>query len=233
MESLIRLRGAAKSRFTRIQDWFNRNVDLVTEVQQFETRLYAVDLAFEKFCQIQEKNDQTNDVTDEIERGMCEDAYYDISSKLKPKTDYLKNDSPVAVTNPTISHIQRLQLNIPVFSRDITTWHGFYELFKNFIENDTSLSNIGKLIYLKSYLKGLIFNLQLAGDNFNVALNILKGRYDNELNIIYAYIKNLIEAPSTSKGNSTSLRELVTFLKQNMEGLKNLGVNEDQWDYIT
>lgn len=123
MEALIRQRGAAKSSLTRIQDWFNKNVDSVIESQQFETRLQAVDSAFGKFCQIQEQIEQINNVTDEIERGSFEDKYYDLSSKLKAKIDYLKVNSciqqPVVVTNPTLSHIQRPQLNIPVFSGDI------------------------------------------------------------------------------------------------------------------
>ena len=240
MESLKRKRANVKGSITRIEKWFEQNIDLIGDYEQFETRLQALSEAYKKFCELQDSIEELDNVAEIEERGSCEDRYYSLSGLLQTKINSLKNNNVKNVTASTnasqSSNITRPQLSIPVFSGDITAWHCFYELYKNFIENDSSLTKIEKLIYLKSYLKGealsLICNLQLSSDNFDIALKTLKDRYDNEINIIYAHIKNLIDAPSMSKNKIFSLRDLVTLLKQNMEGLKNLRVNVDQWDLI-
>lgn len=244
MEALRKQRGVVKGTITRIKNWVVQNIDLLSDHEYFETRLQALDVAYDNFCNIQQKiEEQVEDVSDSDERGLVEDQYLTLSAQLKKKINSLTVKNVINSANPanlaqssTSSNITRPQLNIPIFSGDITTWHGFYELFKNFIEDDSKLTKIEKLIYLKSYLKGealsLICNLQLTSDNFDVALKTLKDRYDNELNIIYAYIKNLIDAPSLSKNKSMSLRDLITSFKQNIEGLKNLRVNVEQWDLI-
>lgn len=59
----------------------------------------------------------------------------------------------------------------------------------------------------------LISNLKIIDSNFNVALNTLKERYANELNIIYAHIKNLLNVDPVVKCTAQNLRTFITTTK--------------------
>jgi len=76
-------------------------------------------------------------------------------------------------------------ISIPTFSGNITDWTSFIELFTALIVEDDGLSNIEKFMYLKTYLKGealkLIESLELTNNNFVVALDILKTRFESSV----------------------------------------------------
>lgn len=67
----------------------------------------------------------------------------------------------------------------------------FIQLFDTLITDNSCLSNIQKLIYSKSFLRNellnLIDSLKVTNDNFIVAKNILKGRYENKLAVINSH----------------------------------------------
>lgn len=92
------------------------------------------------------------------------------------------------------------------------------ELFSALILNDSSLTSIQKFIYLKSYLRGepvkLIDTLELTNDNFKIALEILKDRYENKLVILNTYINALLDYPVLLKCTSQSLRDLLQIVKE-------------------
>lgn len=118
-------------------------------------------------------------------------------------------------------HRQRVKLpeiSIPPFTGEISQWTSFMELFSALILNDSSLTSIQKFIYLKSYLRGepvkLIDTLELTNDNFKIALEILKDRYENKLVILNTYINALLDYPVLLKCTSQSLRDLLQIVKE-------------------
>lgn len=105
--------------------------------------------------------------------------------------------------NLILQNWKTLSQLINPFSGDFSEWNSFYELFENLIIKNSCLSDVQKFVYLKSYLKGeplaLINSLQLSSNNFQVAVNTLKERYQNRLRIVNAHIKHLIEIPFSLK----------------------------------
>ena len=98
------------------------------------------------------------------------------------------------------------------------------------------MSDVQKLIYLKSFLKKeplqLINNLEVIGSNFKVALDILCDRFENKYLIINSYLKNLINIPNLTKNNAHTLREFFTQIKQIIAALDNFNIKEKLTDLI-
>lgn len=86
---------------------------------------------------------------------------------------------------------------------------------------------------MKSEPLHLVESLQLNNDNFVIALNTLKDRYENKLFVVNSHLKALFEiSPINNKSPGSSLREFITAIKQHLASLKNLSVPIDDWDLI-
>lgn len=70
------------------------------------------------------------------------------------------------------------------------------------MDRNENLSDVEKLFYLRSYLKGealsLINNLPIVNSSYNESFEILKKRYDNDVVLINSHINhNLSRAISS------------------------------------
>nr|CAI5840531.1 unnamed protein product [Callosobruchus analis] len=112
----------------------------------------------------------------------------------------------------------------------------FYDLFTALIDDNNSLSDVQKLHYLKSCLKGeaadIIQSLATTSENYAVAWRLIKERYDNKRNIINHHLRSLFEISPINKPTPDALRQFSsTFLKE-IRCLEALGEPVDQWNSI-
>lgn len=204
--------------------------------------------AFEKYCNVQDEIEQL-DATQEIDRTEIENRYYTLHAKIKDKIDELTsthvNVSPqtrppqtqVSTNQNVVNQVKLPNLSIPTFSGKYDDWLSFYDLFTALIKDNSQLNNVQKFVYLKSALKGepleLISNLSLTNDNYEIAIETLKKRYDNKLSIINTHIKNMVDAQAMKRGTAQELRDFITKIKQNINSLETPKVPVKQWDFIT
>lgn len=84
----------------------------------------------------------------------------------------------------TVTHPKLPKLEVPVFSGELKDWSNFHALFKSTIHLRTDITEIEKLQYLRSLLRGppltLIETLQLVRGNYTIAYELLCGRYENK-----------------------------------------------------
>ena len=83
---------------------------------------------------------------------------------------------------PTVTTQVRLpEVLIKPFNGDLLEYKPFIQLFEAVIINNTTLSDVQKFMYLKSFLRDeplkLIGNLQVTNQNFEIAVNILADRH--------------------------------------------------------
>lgn len=203
--------------------------------------------AFEKYCNVQDEIEQL-DATQEIDRTEIENRYYTLHAKIKDKIDELTsthvNVSPqtrppqtqVSTNQNVVNQVKLPNLSIPTFSGKYDDWLSFYDLFTALIKDNSQLNNVQKFVYLKSALKGepleLISNLSLTNDNYEIAIETLKKRYDNKLSIINTHIKNMVDAQAMKRGTAQELRDFITKIKQNINSLETLKVPVKQWDLL-
>ncbi|XP_030752247.1 uncharacterized protein LOC115879487 [Sitophilus oryzae] len=241
LEALVKERGIYKGKISKIINWYNKNATTETDYLEFEARLDCLTQAFTLYeavnMQIMNIDSNSQDKDD------IDDKYCSCRAKLRGKIITLSPQSQTQQASVPVSNHQGQkpnvnlpQLHIPRFNGDLTSWNAFYQLFNTLIVNNNMLSNIEKLIYLKSYLSGeplhLIDTLQLTDSNLNIAIETLKQRYDNQLSIIFSHIKNLVDIPSLTKVNAHIIRDFIVKIKQNLDSLKTQGIPVDQWDLI-
>jgi hypothetical protein len=77
--------------------------------------------------------------------------------KLKVNKAETDINKPLPANNSNACHTQSLSLpkiNLPTFSSDYTKWLSFKDLYVSLVHNNQELSDIKKLYYLKTCLKG-------------------------------------------------------------------------------
>lgn len=241
MDTLVKQRAIYKGKISKVINWYNKNVNVETDHLEFEVRQTTLVQAFSMFEDVQQQIimlDSTAEDKDDVD-----EKYHSCLAKLKgriaslfPKNTAHEESSNVNTIFEKKPNVNLPQLNIPEFNGDITKWSAFYQLFRTLIVQSKHLSNVEKLIYLKSYLTGeplhLIETLQLTDSNLNIAINTLTERYDNKLSIIFAHIRNLVEIPNLTKINAQNVRDFVVKIKQNIDSLKNLSIPVEHWDLI-
>ena len=93
---------------------------------------------------------------------------------------------------------------IPKFSGDRLKWVEFDSIFTSLIINGTGFSDIDKLHYLKSNIEGeaakVIAGLEITGENFKAAYDLLKERYGDSQVIIETLFRSIsnVKAPGSS-----------------------------------
>lgn len=126
------------------------------------------------------------------------------------------------------------RLELKVFAGGYTQWVEFYDGFKSAVHFRKDLTPTQKLQYLKSSLNGepsnLIKTLSLQDDNYDIALNILKNRYDDPETIKNAHFENIFNLKGMTQRSVSNLRRICSVLEENVQALHNLGEPVEYWD---
>lgn len=232
-----------KRQVTKIDNWFqtNKNND---DSYAFQLKRELLQGYYEKFTVLLENLDTIEeDVSSDSFQKDCdelENKYCNVLIGLRRRIDELKivvvpthvkdQSEP---TNPTVFNTKLPEISINTFTGEFSDWNSFYELYENLILKNNSLSDVQKFIYLKSYLQGeplnLISSLQLTAGNFQIALNTLKDRYENQFRIVNAHIKKLLDVSVLNKTSPSEIRQFIIQSKQSIQSLTNLGVPKEEW----
>uniref|UniRef100_A0A1B0D822 Uncharacterized protein n=1 Tax=Phlebotomus papatasi TaxID=29031 RepID=A0A1B0D822_PHLPP len=106
-------------------------------------------------------------------------------------------------------------------------------MFYSVIHNNPTLSGVEKLRYLLSYLssfpKKLIERLPLTNANYEIALDILKKRYDNKRVMVSAYVNSIISYKKMNNGSAGDAIRLHDAVDSCLSGLKKLGYDVAHW----
>ncbi|XP_040064146.1 uncharacterized protein LOC120838345 [Ixodes scapularis] len=126
------------------------------------------------------------------------------------------------------------KLEIAKFTGDIRSWQGFWDQFDATINQNVSLSEIDKFKYLKSYLTAkaatAIEGLQLTGENYTVALDLLKTRFGKKELIVEEHMSRLLAVRTVSNShNVEKLRLLYDEVETGVRSLEALGVSSNTY----
>ena len=89
-------------------------------------------------------------------------------------------------------------INLPTFNGNYLNWRSFEDQFSAFVDQNDSLTNAQKLCYLRSQLKGdawnLIKSLETTEENYNIAFNLVKERFNNHRRIVYSHVNEILNS---------------------------------------
>jgi hypothetical protein len=120
---------------------------------------------------------------------------------------------------------------LPVFSNNYEEWPTFHDLFTSLVHDNTSLSKVQKLHYLKSSIAGeaaaLLKHVTITEQNYEPAWKTLKQRYGNKKIIVNSILKRLFNQRKCTTQTSSQIKSLLDTTTQCLNDLQNLQVNVD------
>lgn len=246
---LKKQRAQIKGSITRIEKYVITNENnLGIDVNEFVTREIYLQKLYDEYCVIQDKLIQI-DESESNDMELVESKYLSTWAKLKVIIQKLSTSninhmgtnlqqSPVSqnVSTGNQNNTRLPNIKTPIFSGKIEDWQTFFDLFKAVIDNNNSLDDVQKFLYLKGALSGealhLINDLPLTNSNYGNALNLLSKRYDNKLVVINAHLKGMLDTPPLTKGSGKQLRTFLTHVRQHLNSLKAHNLPVKEWDVL-
>lgn len=241
-EQLKKKIGILKQKVTKFS---NRLIhfETVGSITELQLRLTKIEEIWDGFDQLQTELEEL-DPSQASSRESFEDNYFSVVAKARIIIDSVAQPSPTSNNSsqsnpqPTLPNITPSLpvINVPIFAGSYEGWISFFQIYESVIHNRTDLSKIQKFYYLKSYLKGdasqLLHSLELTDDNYDVAINLLKERYENKKMLIHNHMKNIVDLPPINKESYVALRKCIDIIQRNVRSLKTLGESVDTWDTI-
>ncbi|CAH2109317.1 unnamed protein product [Euphydryas editha] len=231
LKALIAGRGYAKASITKLKKNMDADVynDAAPEkIRATLARLESVFSEYNEYC----IKILAVDINDSEDSSLIEDTYLDLVTKLNT----LLKKSALQTATPCTSKIKLPNIIIPTFTGKYTEYYEFINIFNAMIHNDISLTPVQKLYYLKGFLSGephaLINNLPLQDVSYTEAMKLLQERYDNKTKIVHEHVYTLLDLPTITKSTTSTLRDMISEVKQHLAALKNLDEPVDSWDSI-
>ena len=155
---------------------------------------------------------------------------YDVGARLHPEP--LARSTPAPDQTRGATRLPRI--TIPHFSGRREDWESFRDLFTSLIHEDSNLSNVDKLYYLKSHVQGdaksALDDLQITEANYDIAWKNLEARYDHRRLLVKDHLKALKNLSPLRDESSASLQHLWDELRRHRDQLRVLGRPVDSWD---
>ncbi|XP_030763125.1 uncharacterized protein LOC115887767 [Sitophilus oryzae] len=112
------------------------------------------------------------------------------------------------------------KIEVPHFDGEFKHWQTFIDMFDSLIHCNSSLSDISKYNYLVSFLRGpplaLVSSTPLANQNYNIAYQALKNKYDKKRLIAKAHWQVLENIkPISNENNHEALRNMIDIYTHN------------------
>ncbi|KAJ8957238.1 hypothetical protein NQ318_007802 [Aromia moschata] len=236
LRSLTAQRGQVKAqitRFTHFLDEFDKD-----NVLELELRLEKIDQLWKDFNSIQSKIECLDDSqTQRDYREHFENSYFtEVSRARKIINENMVSQNHAASSGSKSSNadVKLPIISIPHFYGDYREWPSFFDTFSALVDNNTNLSSVQKFHYLKNALKDnakqVIESLEVSHENYKIAIDLLKTRFDNKKLIKKAHIASLFNISTLTKESYTELRKFLDEFNKHLRALKNMGELVDTWD---
>lgn len=122
-------------------------------------------------------------------------------------------------------------VEIPTFSGDLKHFGAFSELFEKAVKR-AKLSDVEKFIFLSKKVSGealsLIGYLHITEENYAIAWNMLKEKYDDVRTLIAMELDALIDLPKTIANDTESIKALIYIFPAIIWNLKAYGIILDK-----
>ncbi|XP_012272373.1 uncharacterized protein LOC105695412 [Orussus abietinus] len=256
MKALIHKRGLIKSQLTRLKnavaEYRRRPADCDRLLPAMKISVSKVEDSWPVFDEIQTQIELltvNEDAGDNFEDPSCiefQNTFYETvgaareiidrslisNSATTASVSTVNNDSAPRNTN----NFRLPKLELPSFNGSYDTWLNFRDTFVSIIHSNASLPDVQKLHYLRSSLKeeasDIIASLETSSENYSVAWNLLKERYDNQRIIILKHIGELLNFTPLIKANNQAIGQLVCTFSKHIRALKALKQPTEAWDSI-
>jgi len=130
------------------------------------------------------------------------------------------------------SHVKLPIIKLPTFDGNIEEWKRYADTFKTLI-HDSDLSNVQKHQYLVGSLSGpaarVVESIEISEQNYAVAWELLKKRFEDERAIRKRHVQCLFELPCVQREAAGAIRELVDHVQKHLRVLHSMRLPTESW----
>jgi len=194
-------------------------------------RLKLLEKKFEETLELIDfYNVSIEDPSLKLDNSQVYSSFIDIVDSARINFIKLSKTIPNRTPEPsagTSSPSQLPRLHLPTFSGKIEDWIEFQTSFNSLVDNDSSLTVSKKYQYLRTALRGdalaVISQLDFTPENYPLALEALKLRYDNKRRLANLYLDKIM-ALKQIKNSSTDFHKVLTGLETCWNAIDKLGI---------
>ncbi|XP_072159645.1 uncharacterized protein [Bemisia tabaci] len=234
------VQGAITQFFKKLDGW-KENPEC-RDSDFLEQSLESLQKTFLKFDGIQDDIEELDETeieqrevfTDLFDKAVARARRY-LRDAAKSPDNGTKSDSSTSTENESTSSIsvKLPTIALPSYDGSLEGWASFFDLFTSLIDQNPKLTAVKKLYYLKTAMTGkaadLLTNFKTTDDNYRLALDLLKDKFNRPRRTLRQHYANLRDYPKLQKDTPTALGNLVDFFKVNLRAMKNLDAPIDQW----
>ncbi|UYV75259.1 hypothetical protein LAZ67_12003126 [Cordylochernes scorpioides] len=219
-------------------DGFIETVDSIIEAGE----TIRLEIMGEELKEIKEKIEKLYDELfslDEVDIDKESEAYDSSMNKIGSLRVKIENERTLKdkladiKPNGSQANIKLPQFDLPIYDGDMGTWINFKELFLTTIDAHPGLTNIQKLQYLNSAVKGeaarLIRGFPLLSENYGQAWNTLLSRYDNPRELAYAQVSKIFSLRAIKNPSAKCLHEFMDVCNEAIRNLETLELKRNQF----
>ena len=215
-QDLLNLKRLEKSLEEKVKIHKNLDDEILGLIPEDEAETLTNEI--DKSCQF---SDEINDILVKIE-SIFSKSYVENSSV---HTNSTASSSVSSYLNG--SHAKLPKLTLRKFNGELLSWQSFWDQYSVAIESNSSLSDIEKFNYPRSYLtettSECIKGLSLSSANYQKAVEILKERYGNTQILISYYMDVLVKLPrADNMRDIDKLRKIYNSLETSVRNLAEL-----------
>lgn len=146
-----------------------------------------------------------------------------------------QSSNTTSTITTTCFHQARLpRIDLPKFNGNPSEWLSFKDLFNSLVLSNPTLTEVGRLQYLKTSLVGsaaqLLKNTTLTADNFQKAWDALIAFYENKRLLVNTALHSLLNIKRMSKESAMELEQLYTNIMQIYRSFETLQRPVAYWD---
>ncbi|XP_014211633.1 uncharacterized protein LOC106641654 [Copidosoma floridanum] len=127
-----------------------------------------------------------------------------------------------------------LRISIPNFSGRREDWKNFRDLFRSLIHEDSQVTNVERLFYLKSLAQGdaniALDTIQVAKANYSTAWALLEACYEHSHLLIHNHVTALRNIKPLRDKSAHGLQSLLDTLEKHRDQLRALGRPVAGWE---
>lgn len=156
-----------------------------------------------------------------------------LARTMEQQVQLLERLSTRSSTSVREAQVKLPIIKLPSFDGNVEEWKKYSDTFKTLI-HDSELSGVQKHQYLVGSLSGsaskIIESIEISEENYPIAWELLRKRYDDEKGIKKRHIQCLIdELPTIKQESAKEIQELVDHVQKHLRVLQTMKLPTDQW----
>ncbi|KAK0156893.1 hypothetical protein PV328_012153 [Microctonus aethiopoides] len=173
-------------------------------------------------------------VTDKLQQEL--ELTFDIRRRLAQLKTALTSSSFTMVTSESQFNSKLPDIKLPTFSGKYIEWPAYRDLFTTLILQNTRLSNVEKLHYLRSSTEGealkFISGYRMDGSSLKPSWDALVGRYENKRLLIHWELDKLFKIQHSNVKTASQMTQLISTVSEVARSLATLGIDTKAWDAL-